>query len=310
MRLIFVPLDGSPFAERALPAALDLAARHGARLELIGVHQPALPIRGGQGAVVFDQRFDADMRAGVQHYLEHALAKIRTEHPTLDAALQRLEGSPGPAIAEYARSRQADLVVLASHSRGGPARWMMGSVADSLVRSLTIPVLVVRAEDHAPTSVAASPQRVLVALDGTPESESAVATVTALLLDERATYTLLMVVPPPHPALRLLATAEELHRYMDDEQASSRDYLREASVRGAALANIQTALSADVHPAHGITQFAADNQIDLIVLSTHGRGPIGRAFLGSVADKVVRMASVPVLLCHAPRPEAASAVTQ
>ncbi|MBL0172072.1 MAG: universal stress protein [Gemmatimonadaceae bacterium] len=149
MQRILVPLDGSPFAERALPTALDLAARHGARIELIGVHQPALPVRGGQGAVVFDQRFDAELRAGVRQYLHDTVVKLRAAHPSLDFGSQRLDGTPAPAIAEYARSEHADLVVLASHGRGGPARWMMGSVADQLVRSLTIPVLVVRAEDKA-----------------------------------------------------------------------------------------------------------------------------------------------------------------
>ena len=70
MHTILVPLDGSPLAERALPVALGLARRGGGTLELATVHEPALPVRGGQGAPVFDQRFDAELRAGLRRYLD------------------------------------------------------------------------------------------------------------------------------------------------------------------------------------------------------------------------------------------------
>ncbi len=303
MPLILVPLDGSLFAERALPAALDLAARHGVPIELVGVHQPALPVRGGQGAMVYDQRYDDDMRHELSRYLDVTAAKIRADDPAATVRVELLVGDPVPAIDAHARAVDADLIVITSHGRGGPARWVMGSVADRLVRTLHTPVLVVRIEQDSTASVAVPFQRVVIALDGSEESERAIDQAVRLVHHDRATYTLLYVAPPLHPVLRLLANAEELEKDQEEQQAAARAYLRDAAGRHAAVDGMDTALRVDLHPARGIADFAAEHRADLIVLSTHGRGPIGRAFLGSVADKVVRTATIPVLLCHSPRPE-------
>jgi nucleotide-binding universal stress UspA family protein len=307
MRLILVPLDSSPFAERALPAALDLARRHHAQVVLIAVHQPVLPIRGGQGAMVFDQRYEADMRRTLSEYLDVTAAAIAADDPTIAVRVELLEGSPVSVISEFAHRHAADLIVITSHGRGGPARWVMGSVADGLVRTVPTPVLIVRVDESSTESMTTSVkppfQRVVIALDGSSESESAIARATRIVHNDRATFTLLYVSPPLHPVLRLLANAEELKHAAEHQQAAARQYLSEAVARNRALGSISSALTVDLHPARGVTEFAASHQADLIVLSTHGRGPIGRTFLGSIADKVVRTASIPVLLCHAPRPD-------
>lgn len=301
MRLIIVPLDGSPFAERALPPALDLAARHGARVEIVGVHQVVPVVNDGQGGVVFEQHYDAELRAGTQRYLDDALARIRANTPAHDVSAVLLQGAPAAAISAYARAQHADLVVLASHGRSGPARWMLGSVTDGLLRRLTIPILVVRGAEQSAAPVAVPFRHVVIALDRTPESERAVSTAVHWLGDAHTTFTLLHIVPPLHPVMRTLATPDELVRYTTHQEASARLYLKDAAAREATHASVQTAVHADVHPAHGITQFAVEHGADLVVLSTHGRSPIERAFLGSVADKVLRTATVPLLLCHTPR---------
>jgi len=301
MRLILVPLDGSLLAERALPAALDLAARHHARIELVSVHQSALPARGQLGAIAHEDHYDAVIRAGLSAYLDVTAAKIRANHATCDVAGILLEGPVAAAIAAYARSREADLVAITTRGRGGPARWILGSVADALVRTLTVPVLLVRAEEDPGESVVLPLRRVLVALDGSPESERAVEIAVRLLRNDQATFTLLHVAPPLHPLLRTLANAEEVARDTEEQTHRAKAYLQEAVARCAGLGAITAAFRMDLNPARGIIAFAAEHSTDLIVLSTHGRGPIGRALLGSVADKVVRTATVPVLLCHTPR---------
>lgn len=303
MRLILVPLDSSLFAERALPVALDLAARHHARVVLVAVHQPTVPVRGGQGAMVFDQRYDQDMRGGLSQYLDETAAKIRADDATVNVDVALLDGTPVTAIDAYANEHGADLIVITSHGRTGPARWLLGSVADGLVRTLRRPVLIVRVDEASTESVAMPFQRVLVALDGTEESEAAIARAAAIVGNPNAHFTLLYVSPPLHPVLRLLASANELARDTDEQQAEARRYLDDAATRAAPLGTMQTALAVNLHPAHGIASYAAEEGMDLIVLSTHGRGPVGRAFLGSVADKVVRTAQIPVLLCHVPRGE-------
>ncbi len=300
MRLILVPLDSSPFAEHAIAPALDLARRHGARVELVGVHQPSLPLTGGEWAMVYDQRYDQEIRARLGQYLDETAARLRGEHPGVAIEARLLDGVPVRRIADHARTSGADLVVITSHGRTGPGRWLLGSVADGLVRSLLLPVLVVRlAKDGTPPALPF--RRLVVALDGTPESEAAVPVAVRFFGHADATITLLHVVPPLHPVLRMLASPEEFERDSEEQQAASKAYLRDAAARGAHLAPLETALTVDLHPAHGIVEYAEEHAADLLVLSTHGRGPVGRAFLGSVADKVVRSATIPVLLCHVER---------
>ena len=192
---------------------------------------------------------------------------------------------------------------MTSHGRGGPARWLLGSVADGLVRTLRTPVLIVRVDEEATSSPSMPFQKVVIALDGSVESETAIARAAAIVRNPDARFTLLYVSPPLHPVLRMLANADELARDTAEQQSAARQYLSEVAERAAPLGTMSTALAVNLHPAHGIADYAAEQQADLIVLSTHGRGPVGRAFLGSVADKVVRTARIPILLCHEPRPE-------
>jgi nucleotide-binding universal stress UspA family protein len=303
MRLILVPLDGSLFAERALPVALDLSARNHAKIVLVAVHEPALPTAVGHGAMVLDQRYDSGIRDGLARYLDVTAAAIRADDATIDVDVKLLDGSPVPTIDAYALRHGAELIVMTSHGRGGPARWMMGSVADGLARRLHTPVLIVRVDEHAAESVHMPFQRVLIALDGTEESESAITAAVSTVRNDRARFTLLYVSPPLHPLLRAMANPEELTVDIAEQQAAARAYLADAAKRASALGPMETAITVDMHPAAGIVDYATDNRMDLIVLSTHGRGPIGRTLLGSVADKVVRTAQIPVLLCYAPRPE-------
>jgi nucleotide-binding universal stress UspA family protein len=299
MRHLIVALDSSPFAERALPTALDLARHHGARLELLVVHQPSMPAVGGQGAMIYDQRYDLEIRARLEQYLSETATRLRAEHPALTIDATLLDGMPVRRIAEHVRTTGADLLVITSHGRGGPARWLLGSVADGLVRSLLSPVLVIRSEADAPPAVPF--RKVVVAVDGTPESEASVPIAVRYFGRPETRFTLLTVVPPLHPVLRMLASADEFERDTQEQQAASRAYLRDAAARGAHLADFATALIVDRHPAHGISAYATEHGADLLVMSTHGRGPVGRAFLGSVADKVVRTTAIPILLCHVER---------
>lgn len=253
--------------------------------------------------MVYDQRYEADMRRALGDYLEVTAAAITADDATIAVRVELLEGSPVSVISDFAHHHHADLIVLTSHGRGGPARWVMGSVADGLVRTLKIPVLVIRVDESSTESVKPPFQHVVVALDGSSESESAIARAARIVHNDRATFTLLYVSPPLHPVLRLLANAEELKHAAEHQQAAARLYLSEALGRHSTLGIVASALTVDLHPARGITEYAATHQADLIVLSTHGRGPIGRTFLGSIADKVVRTAPIPVLLCHAPRPD-------
>ncbi len=137
IRRILVPLDGSPLAESALRLALELAEALDAGLILSQVVRwPAQPFTlGVDVAEIMRQLTEA-----AQHYLLQTQEGLRTERPVETKVLQ---GPPADALIDLAEAEGIDLVVMASHSRGGLALVVLGSVADRMLQG-SAPVLLVR----------------------------------------------------------------------------------------------------------------------------------------------------------------------
>jgi nucleotide-binding universal stress UspA family protein len=188
----------------------------------------------------------------------------------------------------------ADLVVMSTHGRGGLGRAVFGSVTDTLMRRAEIPVLLI--PPHSEVSWQAQrPAQILVPLDGSRLSEEALAHAANLagLLD--AEILLVRALSPVlHPRLRnesvVLSCAdfievEDAWRYLAKRADCLRLNGRRVSIR--VLVGSPAAAIADAAQAEGI---------DLIVMTTHGRGGLGRFLLGSVADGVLQRTGVPVVL--------------
>lgn len=304
MRTILVPLDGSQAAEAALPLASRLAGSSGARLVLVTVYEPPLPVRGGQGALVFDQRFDAENRAALRSYLDQVTGRVRQGgEPGLEVDGRLLDGSAAATIAEFAEHEGADLVVLTSHGHGGPSHLWMGGVTDALVRQLRVPILVVRADAASPAAsragtAGAAFRRVLVPLDGTPESEQALEAADAVAGRDGVLYTLLRVVTPRHPLLRGIGGRDdELVTAERRADAERRLALVEERLRQRGF-EVRSEVRVEAQVAPAILELAGRMEADLIAVTSHGRGRMGRLLLGSVADKVLRGAPMPVLVRH------------
>jgi nucleotide-binding universal stress UspA family protein len=142
---ILVPLDGSMLAEAALSTAGDLAEKNGAKISLLRAAEAfALP-----GANTVEAQVTAVREA--EEYLEAVVRRLA------DKGVGRVEthvwyGPAAAAIVEAAAVQKADLIVMATHGRSGLGRLVLGSVAESVLRGTTVPILVVRA-DHAPLEV-------------------------------------------------------------------------------------------------------------------------------------------------------------
>ena len=139
---ILVPLDGSTLAEDALPAACDFADRDGATISLLRAAE-AMTRPGGDTV-------DAQVMA-VREAEEYLASVVRR---LADKGVRRVEthvwyGPPAAAIVEAALTQKADLIVMSTHGRSGLGRLVLGSVAESVLRGTTVPILIVRA-GHAP----------------------------------------------------------------------------------------------------------------------------------------------------------------
>ena len=135
IKKILVPLDGSPRAEEALPVAVDLARDHGATLLLVRAVDMTWLL--GEGVVTVPMMLDE-----ATDYLHAVAGELRDKGIATDTALWR--GPAAASIVDAAAAWDADLIIMTTHGRGGVGRLVMGSVADSILRGTTTPILLLR----------------------------------------------------------------------------------------------------------------------------------------------------------------------
>ena len=296
---VVVPLDGSRLAEGVLPHVVEVTRGRGSRIHLLSVVASA---RGGSGEVndsVANGR--ARPNGEMAAYLQGIAAQL--EPATAEVQVEIRSGRQADEILSFAAEVDADLIAMSTHGRSGIGRWVFGSVADRILRRSRCPVLLVRA-GHTPRQ--AHYQRILVPLDGselaeqvlpyikalvtqgTPRSETTVYLVSVLTtgLGDR-TMALLTSYPP---GLQLATPA------LQYAQAQLLSYLRSVA---AVLRDQGAVVRVDVlqgSPAEEVIAYAAEKEVDLIGMTTHGFSGLSRWVYGNVAAKVLQGGSRPVLL--------------
>jgi nucleotide-binding universal stress UspA family protein len=296
-RTILVPLDGSAFSEHALPVAADIARHCGARVRLVRVHVPP-PADGFEIPIVASM--DPEVRAADEEYLRLTAERLRAK-TGVETETALLECPVVGAIENDVRARPADLVVMTTHGRGAFSKFWLGSVAEVLMRHLTVPVIAVRPQgDPPPLGSAAAPRHVMVCMDGSRASEGILAPVAALAEIVKARLTLFRAVADL-PALRMepgsLSTVGINPDILERLRGQARDDLARLAgpLRDRGL-TVSIKVVIHDHPPTAIVEAVAEDRCDLIALETHGRGGLGRLVLGSVVDKVIRTAPVPVFV--------------
>src|SRR3954451_25224025 len=142
-------------------------------------------------------------------------------------------------------------------------------------------------------------RNILVAVDGSPDAEAALAHAGELARDQRARLTLLTAIPPI-PATALLATGAPPPRSEVIKHYS--DLLREAAATLPADVSVTTLL-VEGTPAKALVERSRSGAFDLIVMGSHGHGRLHTSLLGCVSQKVLSASPIPVLLTRAPVPE-------
>lgn len=303
-RSILVPLDGSQLSEHALPLACALAERSGATLHLLHVHTPH-DIIVMEGMPVIDEDLHSLGRTHEQLYLADVQQRISTALPvSVVWHNPDREGLVVNTITAYIAAEDIDLVVMTTHGRTGFERLWLGSVAEALMRHSSAPVLLVRPGGAAP-DLKHPPQigTILVPLDGSALSERIVEPAERLGRLCGAGYLLFHVVVPliiytPGPFIAPVAADPG---YTEQMQITAQHYLAQVADRMQEDDEaVQSQVVVDTQPSFAILEAARQHHADLIALATHGRGGLGRLMLGSVADKVLRGTTLPVLLYHPP----------
>jgi nucleotide-binding universal stress UspA family protein len=145
---IMVPLDGSELAECVFPH-LETIVKGCESTEVIIV-QAVEPISIPYGTEVLQfasmkqvKAFEIHQKTEAERYLKKVIARLKKRG--VNAKAKVIYGKAGEALSDYATKNKVDLVIIATHGRSGISRWVWGSIADRLVRSVSVPVLMVRA---------------------------------------------------------------------------------------------------------------------------------------------------------------------
>ena len=303
MNRILVPLDGSPLAEQVLPQVRVLAPLLGANVHLVHVVRPAgnevALSRGGERttasapAVAWREQIHQTYAAVCEHAAQYLTIQATSlQEASIAVTTEVRFGRPANLILETAAMRDASLIAMATHGRSGMQRWALGSVTDEVAQSATIPVFIARG-DNRQLGLSHSLRRILVPLDGSTLAHSAMPFAVKLAKCSGAEIILLTV-----QVLAMQEYTPEGHNPVAMRERLMLELYNVADAFGQQQVVI-TPIVVDGFPADAIVDEARYRDVDLIVMATHGRDGVRRWALGSVADKVLHAASVPLVLVRA-----------
>jgi nucleotide-binding universal stress UspA family protein len=270
---LLVPLDGSESAEAALPNALRFA--RGADSEIVLVRAEGSSLLE---APVIEPAFLEQATA----YVERVARRLAAEGARVRSVVRA--GSPARVIQDVAEEQGASLIAMSTHGRTGLAYLAMGSVAELVMRSSPIPVLLRRsfAEGGAPWGLTSRPfERLLVPLDGSRLADAILPHVEAVAARFNSRVELVHVRAPEAEPLETARAMEQLKTVHDALAARG----IEARV-----------LHEEGDPAVVILDLARVHLADLIAMTTHGRSGVSRLVAGSVTQEVLRQSRVPLLV--------------
>ncbi len=149
---ILVPLDGSDLAECVLPHAETIAKATGVEeVVFIRVAEPTyMPTRYAEIGLTEDdiRKIEAESRGVAQKYLDEVVARV--DYGKVKVSSEVLSGKVAETLRDYVTRNNVDLIIIATHGRSGVSRWVWGSVADRILHSSTVPVMVIRSPGCAP----------------------------------------------------------------------------------------------------------------------------------------------------------------
>jgi len=144
---IMVPLDGSELAECVLPHVEGLIKGcHVSNVVFVRVVEPiTAPVGIGNVYIGREESREREStrKSAVKDYLNQIVDRLKHEGTELHSEV--LVGRVADSLADYTEKNDIDLILIATHGRSGVTRWVRGSIADKILRSSNVPVLMVRA---------------------------------------------------------------------------------------------------------------------------------------------------------------------
>lgn len=226
-----------------------------------------------------------------------ASAAERLRSAALNVETLTTEGYPPSSIVECARQLDADFIVIGSHGHSGITRFLLGSVAQGVLRGADCSVEIVRASHR----TGDGGMRILLATDGSTHSLAAARSVATRPWPSASRVRLVSAVRVIAPAMDpWYAAGQVVEQLLEEHTKAAQEYIDavERVIRDAGLAT-ERAVLVD-NPKSAILDEAKEWEADLIVVGSHGRRGLDRLLLGSVSEAVAMHAHCSVDVIRQP----------
>lgn len=284
---ILVPLDGSELAESSFPYVKHIAKKLNSEVILMMVCLPS-------------NYAELPLKAYIKNKVKEFQAKgIKTNSKIL-------RGEAAPAILDFAQKNDIDLIVMSAHGSSGASRWSLGSCATKVLQKTNKPTLLVKSKKIKAKTFNADLKKFLVSLDGSQFSEAIIPYIKELTKINKPDVTLIRVIEPV--TLPFTTGYIEHEKYEKEimeraKEEASRYLQKKKEIFEQEEIKASTALLKG-HPANEILNYAEENNISLIAITTHGYTGITKWAYGSVAANIIESSSIPVLLFRPQLPSA------
>lgn len=266
-RSVLLPLDGSPASEQAVQLAASLVKRTGGQIELVHIHEPNppdawLPVTPFhyEGLEQSDREWQGRDVARETEYLSQFTDRLDGV-----ARYKVLQGAVVPALEREIEETNPDLIMMSA-----------GNVAEVLVRDVHRPVILIHPQNKPVTELRTD--HIMIPLDGSRHGESVIK--HALELSDASSRLTLLTVAIS--AENVEAAYDYLDLVAEELRAEGHTVTCDVIVSSS--------------EANAILLHAAEHNVDVICMATHGRNAVRRLLMGSVANEVLRGAKIPVLL--------------
>ena len=294
---IVVGLDESEPATVAVALAARLAREHDGQLFLCHSVDwlPVISELVASGATIDTEPIVTELKQAGNALLERA-AKT-AQQIGVEAHRCATEGDPAESVLRLAAEHACTVIVMGTHGRRGLKRLALGSTAEGVLRGSTIPVLTVRPDTARAADGRRCFERIVVGVDDSEPSDAAIRTVLALPPEDCRELAFCSVVNVEHVPIGHSAYSTSVHSGF---HGRARDLARRAADMARLQGLAAEAKVVEGNPDAALIALARELRADLIVVGSHGRRGLQRFFLGSVAERLVRTAPVPVLVVRAP----------
>lgn len=281
---VVVLLDGSAFAAEALPLTRRICTTLGAHLTLLSSVKDHTQALRNQYEETCERR---------KEYLEGVAEELRAAGLEVDYTVR--PGFIADATRKFVEEEGVDLVITTTRGKSGARHWLSGGVSRKLVQRLEVPILLVQEANGAAEGVVPELKRFVIALDGSIYSERALP--YARTLAHAFEGELILVTVPAVPEVsNYRAVAGFIETIRDRAETNMKKFLEAVarSLREDDLP-VETVVTGTL-PSRTIVGVGDDQEADMVIITSRGRGGLDLLFMGSVAERVVEQTDLPVFM--------------